>query len=107
MTDNEKKDLNTDQAKDLQDLDFEELGNVAGGREIRNSEKRNAVELKSRLNMRNYELQTEYKFAEINKLNDRFTEALKKWREDIANAPEDGGDIYLTNYFSVYGSDDD
>ena len=107
MTDNEKKDLNTDQAKDLQDLDFEELGNVAGGREIRNSEMRNAVELKSRFNIRNYELQTEHNYAEITRLHDRFAKALEKWHEDIANAPEDGDDIYLSNYFSVYGSEDD
>ena len=107
MKDNEKAGLNSDQEKDFLELDFEKLKNVAGGRALRESEKRNAVELKAFLNTRNYSLQLDKNYAEIQRLNNKFTEALSKWREDIANSPEDGGDIYLTNYFSVYGSDDD
>ncbi len=101
MSDNEKKTLGTDQVKEKLELDFAELENVAGGREMRNSEKRNALELKSRMYLRIYDLRSEQNYAEEKRLYDGLAEAMNKWKEDIANAPEDGGDIYLSNYFSV------
>ena len=87
MSDNEKKTLGTDQVKEKLELEFAELENVAGGREMRNSEKRNALELKSRMYLRIYDLRSEQNYAEEKRLYDGLAEAMNKWKEDIANAP--------------------
>ena len=72
------------------------------GKERKNPiQKRNALELKSRMYLRIYDLRSEQNYAEEKRLYDGLAEAMNKWKEDIANAPEDGGDIYLSNYFSV------
>ena len=79
-------------------LSAEELAMTAGGREIRSSEMKTVLERKANLNLEMSSLRSSGQHNEVWDLNKRYSEALNKWRNDIANASEDSGDINFSKY---------
>ena len=85
-------------ADGFQELTLDDLNSIAGGRKRRQSE------------LLDYSDVTKKAFAILNTLNTeeeqtayriRYTEAKKRWQQDIANAPEDSADIYFSDYFKL------
>jgi hypothetical protein len=83
------------------ELSPEELENTAGGREIRRSEWDKVLQIKARLNYTMACLYSNGRNAEISGLGNRYNEALYRWKEDIANSPEDSADIDFSKYFRI------
>ena len=83
------------------ELDPEELANTAGGREIRRSEWDKLFQVKARLNYTMAYLNSNGRNEEIFELGNRYNEAVYRWKQDIANSPEDSADIDFGKYFSI------
>ena len=83
------------------ELSPEELAYTAGGREIRKSEWDIVLQVKAKLNYTMSYLNSTGRNAKISELGTRYNEALYRWKEDIANSPEDSADINFRKYFSI------
>lgn len=84
-------------AEGIQELTLDELDNIAGGRECRQSEMDDIRAVTKKVYEKFLSLDNNGKQI----LLDRYSAAAAKWKDDIANAPEDGPDILFSDYFEI------
>lgn len=99
----EKMDTNRqDEMKEIySELGLDVLNNVAGGREMRESEREEHMEIFKRYRQRQMELLEMKAYDEQIALRNRFFAAAKRWTDDIQASSEDSEDIHFADYFEL------
>ena len=99
----EKMDTNRqDEMKEIySELGLDVLNNVAGGREMRESEREEHMEIFKRYRQRQMELLEMKAYDEQIALRNRFFAAAKRWNDDIQASSEDSEDIHFADYFEL------
>ena len=82
----------------IYELGLKELDSIAGGRSIRNSEAKDHGRVLQKLNEKIYNAGSEF---EEDQIENKYWIALEKWRNAVKNAPEDGPDIYLSDFIDL------
>ena len=83
-------------------LSIDDLESVSGGREPRASEAHETTQMDMNVAHTVSGLIQTGKRTEASELTLRWMHAFQKWHEDVSNAPENGPDIHISDYFSLY-----
>ena len=97
-----------DQFRDLeefsafQELNLEELSNVAGGRSIREAEDKDARAVLSKVKKEQHMLKAMGQKRQADELFRNYLSAYAEWSKAVLDAPEGSDDILLSDYMENY-----